>query len=520
MKPALKYGIGILLLLGLLLVLSLSLNEPIRTYIERELNERVEGYSFSLKEVNVHPFWLGLELKNLTVTQDAKPDPPVAMIPLWRAGLHWTALLAGRIVSDHELDNPQLHITLDNAKQEQQDQADIEDRGWQEAVLAIYPVKINTLEIIEGDITYIDADPSKPLRLQLVNLIAENIRNVRSPDREYPSTIKLTASVFETGTISLEGRADFLAQPHFGIKADLALNKINLKRFLPITGRYNFQLTQGWFSGSGTVEYAPSLTQVSLDDLLFEDVHLDYVDSATTREAEQQVVQTAKQTADKVQEDPKTWLSAKRIKVTNSDFGYVNKDTDPEYRVFIASVNMEMKNFSNQFTKGSSPIRLKGRFMGTGETTLTGHFRPEAHSPDFDLNLKIEKTQLSPMNNLLKAYGGFDVAKGNFSFFSEMSIKDGKIKGYIKPFFKNLDVYHPRQDGDNNLLTQLYEGLVGSISELLENDAREQVATKADLSGKVGDPDASTWDVIINLIRNAFFQAILPGFDQTVKAEE
>lgn len=40
----------------------------------------------------------------------------------------------------------------------------------------------------------------------------------------------------------------------------------------------------------------------------------------------------------------------------------------------------------------------------------------------------------------------------------------------------------------------------------------------ADLSGPISNPDASNFQVVLNLIENAFFDAILPGFRE--EAEE
>jgi hypothetical protein len=39
----------------------------------------------------------------------------------------------------------------------------------------------------------------------------------------------------------------------------------------------------------------------------------------------------------------------------------------------------------------------------------------------------------------------------------------------------------------------------------------------ATLSGPVADTKANTWEVLRKLIQNAFFKAILPGFDREVR---
>jgi hypothetical protein len=52
------------------------------------------------------------------------------------------------------------------------------------------------------------------------------------------------------------------------------------------------------------------------------------------------------------------------------------------------------------------------------------------------------------------------------------------------------------------------------VSALLENFPRDEVATKANIAGPLENPQASPWQVVVTLIQNAFFKAILPGFER------
>ena len=79
-----------------------------------------------------------------------------------------------------------------------------------------------------------------------------------------------------------------------------------------------------------------------------------------------------------------------------------------------------------------------------------------------------------------------------------------------------MQVYDQRQDAEKSTFRKLYEGLVGGISKLLENRPRQEVATKVPISGDVEAPQTGTWETIIRLIQNAFFKAILPGFEKEV----
>ena len=115
---------------------------------------------------------------------------------------------------------------------------------------------------------------------------------------------------------------------------------------------------------------------------------------------------------------------------------------------------------------------LKGRLMGSGVAQVTGAFRPETKSPDFDLSVKILKTPAKSLNPVLRAYGGTDVAAGVFSVFSEMTVKQGQVKGYLKPLFKDVTAYDPEQDKDKGLLTKIFEKTINVASSVLKNATR------------------------------------------------
>ena len=69
---------------------------------------------------------------------------------------------------------------LDQTEQEAEDSVHLANRGWQDAVQAVYPLKVNTLRVIDGDVSYYDVGNVPPLELEHVYFRASNIRNVRS----------------------------------------------------------------------------------------------------------------------------------------------------------------------------------------------------------------------------------------------------------------------------------------------------------------------------------------------------
>ena len=507
--------VGIVVALLLIIGLAVAfIDEPLRAYAERELNRRVEGYTFHIGKLDFHPIGLSIDLEDVTVIQTDHPDPPIAQLTKWHASVHWRELLSGHLVSDQSIDRPILHLTRPQAAKEAKDDVPADKRGWQEAVYAVYPLQINEFTITNGDITYRENSTSKPLHVGQLNFRATNIRNVRSKPDEYPSDVHLDAVLFDKGRLTLDGRADFLAEPYMGMNADISLKDVELANVLPITAQRQVHLTQGVLSTAGHVEYSPRTQVVRLKDLSLRDVKLDFVHAATTASKEKDTGQKVARAADKVENHPKLLIRIDKGMIDNSEFGFVNKATNPQYRVFLTGTDMYLENWSNQLSEGTAIVRLRGMFMGSGATQLDGAFRPETKSPDFDLNLRIWKTQVKSMNDLLRAHGGMDVVSGVFSVFTQMTVKNGSIDGYLKPLFKDVEAYDPAQDRDKGLLKKIYEKLINAASTVLKNTPRGEVATKADLSGPVDNPQMSTWETVVTLIRNAFFEAVLPGFEK------
>ncbi|HJU28414.1 MAG TPA: hypothetical protein VJ718_04545, partial [Candidatus Binataceae bacterium] len=136
--------------------------------------------------------------------------------------------------------------------------------------------------------------------------------------------------------------------------------------------------------------------------------------------------------------------------------------------------------------------------------------------PDFSVNLAIHDTNLPSLNDFLRAYGKLEVAKGDFSLFSQASVKEGQVHGYVKPMFSHLQVYSAKQQAHKPILHKAYEAVVGAVADVLKNEKTNKVATVVDISGPLAKPDVSTWQALGEILRNAFIKAILPGFDKQV----
>jgi hypothetical protein len=499
-----------------LLIVAHFFDGYLRRTLEAKMNQKLHGYHVTLGHAHLNLFGLGLVLEQAVIRQDANPDPPVADIPRLATSVEWREILSGHLVADVVFDQPRVHVNLPQLSEEAKDQVKMKDRGWQQALESIYPLKFNLMRVRDGDLVYIDTDPKRPLHVSHWNATASNIRNIHSRDRVYPSPLHTDGVVFDTGRAVLDGNADFLAEPFPGVHAFYKVENVPLNRLRSFGEKANLTLSGGSLSSKGEFEYGPKHREARIADVTVKRLRLDYTHSAATASAEKargkEVAKAAKNP------EPAMPVAIERLRLTDSNLGVITPVKDRRFRFFVDGANLEVTNVSSGFRQGPAKVTLTGRFMGSGAAHGNASFRDARNGPDFNLLVAIDGASLPSINDLLRAYGKFDVSQGTFSIYSEVKVRNGRIDGYLKPLFKDIKVYDPRQDAKKPVLKKLYEKVVGGVAHVLENHPREQVATVADLSGPVSAPHTSTWDIIVNLVSNAFVKAILPGFEREFKA--
>jgi len=508
-------GVPIAILLILVYTIAFLTDEPLRRYTETKMNSALKGYTARIGKLDLHPLGYSLDLYDVVITQDAHPDPPMVRVAHLSASVHWRALLSGRLVGDIELEQPTVYLNLPQARKEINDPTPVKDRGWQDALQAIYPLLINHFEIRGGDITYVDNGPFKPLRVQNLDLVATNIRNRRA-DRPYPSDIRFSAAVFDSGRVSADGQADFLAEPNPTFRGDVELTNIGLDYFKPITNRYNLSVDRGVLSAAGHLQYAQDAKTVLLSRAAIDGIHVDYVHTAPTAGAERETRQKTAEAAKEASNAPGLLLRINELRVTKSTVGYVDKTKNPSYRIFLTDADGTLTNLSNQQIEGTAGAKVKGSFMGSGGATAEATFRADKAGPSFDVGVRIEEVDVTRLNDLFRAYGRFDSSAGRFFLYSQLNAKEGAVTGYIKPLFKDLQIYDKEKDRSKPMSKKMYEHLVSGVAKILKNRSREEVATKAEVIGRIDNPKVGTIPALVRLVENAFFKAILPGFDQEV----
>lgn len=214
-------------------------------------------------------------------------------------------------------------------------------------------------------------------------------------------------------------------------------------------------------------------------------------------------------------------LRINRFEIVNGEIHYKDFHSSPKVDVYIRSIQAVATNLTNSenISKDlAANIQAKGIVMETGSFQLTSRIDPYTPEPTFDLNFSVRKIELPKLNNFLKAYASFDVQAGTFDLDGEFAAKNGSFDGYVKPILKNVEVFSLEEE-HQNVFEFLWESVAGLVTEVFENQPRDQVATRIPFSGNLKNPSANIWATIAMIIRNAFIEALIPGIERSINLE-
>jgi hypothetical protein len=207
-------------------------------------------------------------------------------------------------------------------------------------------------------------------------------------------------------------------------------------------------------------------------------------------------------------------LRINRFTFTNSEVHYRDFHSKPKVDVKMKEVNIVATNLTNvQDDTNLLPATAtaSAQFYG-GKTTVNVKLNPFSEIPVFDLNAEMKGLNLTDINDFLGAYGNFEVRKGELNVYTEAAAKEGKIRGYVKPIIKDLDVIQ----GKGNILKVVWEAIVGASAWLFKNHPKDQLATQIEFEGNLKKPNIDVLAVLGETLRNAFIQAIHPKIENTV----
>jgi hypothetical protein len=212
-----------------------------------------------------------------------------------------------------------------------------------------------------------------------------------------------------------------------------------------------------------------------------------------------------------------------RFEIDDGEIHFKNSFSQPPVDIYLNELSLTATNLTNardSREKLPSGIVAGGSTLGGGELNLQLHMDLLKATPTYEMNCGLTNVNLVALNDFLRAYGKFDVARGTFALFMSVAAENGAYEGYFKVFFKNLDVFQWEKERKKNILAIFWQAIVGGVATILENHPKDQLATKVPISGSYTNSSVGIWTAAGTLLQNAFIHALVPKLDQQVTVEQ
>lgn len=206
-----------------------------------------------------------------------------------------------------------------------------------------------------------------------------------------------------------------------------------------------------------------------------------------------------------------------RFAVEDALFHYRDFHSDPKINIALDHVYLEADNLTNSLKLNNEKFATIKIYNKPGEDdpklNVNVSLDSFARHPTLNMKFSLKDLNLVRLNDFLRAYGNFDVQTGRFSLYADITTSEGAYKGYVKPFFSDLKFVDWKKQ-KHRPLKLVWEAIVGAAAKILKSEPQEKVATEIPISGNFENKDIDYWSAIANLLRNAFIQAIKPGFER------
>lgn len=218
-------------------------------------------------------------------------------------------------------------------------------------------------------------------------------------------------------------------------------------------------------------------------------------------------------------------IQINRFAVINGNIELTSLVSQPRTDFALRKVNGELRNISNveeRPGKLPSPVWVTGDVPGYGGTMrFDADMYLLKETPDFNYNLRFNDLQLVKLNPLTKQYANLDFERGTMSVFSEMAMRDGKLNGYLKPLTKNMKIFAWKEPGEKRSVGRFFTELLAEAgSEVLENQKRDQIATRVPLTGTIENINTPLWPTLFGVLRNAYVSAFEKKFDNDITFQD
>ncbi len=217
--------------------------------INRQLDS-IDGYHGSVEDVDLALYRGGFKIHELKIFEEQSLTDSVPIVNLTELdfSIEWRALFKGKFVGEVYL--TQLDVNLVKREKVEAEEEKSSRKELIKTVQTFNPIQINIFEIKSGSLKYADpsTNPEISIELDSIYLKAENLRNVRTRDKDLPASAKFRSSNKSGMKTSIDADLNYLSSPP-DFDVDIELEKLDVNKFNEATEAYaNLDVESGHFN--------------------------------------------------------------------------------------------------------------------------------------------------------------------------------------------------------------------------------------------------------------------------------
>lgn len=185
-------------------------------------------------------------------------------------------------------------------------------------------------------------------------------------------------------------------------------------------------------------------------------------------------------------------------------------------RVVLSDLDATIINLTPTDRRPVTLASADGTIQGSATLKAAAHLKMLKKPLDWDLDAAINSYELSTANSVLKRMIPLTFKKGRADIYAEVKSEEGQMRGYVKPFLKDMAIM-----GDNGDFTNIKHfliELVGTIANALLKDPKTQTfATQINFSQVNGKFEIDTGEAFDKAVEHSGGDRLAPALNNTIQ---
>ncbi len=217
-------------------------------------------------------------------------------------------------------------------------------------------------------------------------------------------------------------------------------------------------------------------------------------------------------------------FNVESLRVTKGEIHFYNNETKDPINIFLKNIEVRANNIYNLMKKDVnlfSDYEVAAIAQNHAKLYSKGNFNVLVEPPAFYVLITFEKLKLTQINNFLKVYGPIDVTRGEFYLYVELTSKQGKLYGYLKPIIKNMKVRAGGKGRDDSFENYGFGAAITMLNDTLKNRDTAVVSAIIPLTGNLNDLQMDFGKGLSSAIDNSSGKRhVKPGIDKKIHIEK